>query len=179
MRKFFVGVFVLLVSFIIADRTFASENDIQLEDLTTQGEIIYQDEEITVRDFGNDPDIANLIKEEPNSVTANTNNTGIGIQAVGPGGSANVTAATNGRTIYYTVRPATLWPYHFSGVIKLRYYSGFKRDATIGGMGAAGSSVSGAVSMNKNNGGYATLSGKAYSLDGDEYKVLPGVGVAY
>jgi hypothetical protein len=63
--------------------------------------------------------------------------------------------------------------------VKLRYHSVFKRDAPIGGMGALGSTVSGAVSMNKNNGGVAYLTGTAYALNNTYYKVLPGVSTSY
>lgn len=40
-------------------------------------------------------------------------------------------------------------------------------------MGGLGLSVRGAVHMKKNKGGYACLSGTAYSLDFSKYTVLP------
>ncbi|MDA1771364.1 hypothetical protein PDJ95_08155 [Bacillus cereus] len=46
-------------------------------------------------------------------------------------------------------------------------------------MGALGSTLSGSVSMNKNNGGYATLTGTAYSTDWKYYKVIPGVDTSF
>lgn len=42
-----------------------------------------------------------------------------------------------------------------------------------------GSTVSGIVEMNKNNGGVAYLTGAAYSARGDRYKVLPGVHTSF
>ncbi|MBY8913333.1 hypothetical protein KY305_11335 [Bacillus sp. YC2] len=178
MKKLFVLSFIVLSSFLLASPSLASEKPSQLEDLSQLGDIVYQDNEITVRDLGNDPLVSNIIAEDPNSVIADED-AGIKPKAVGPGGRAVINAADNGRTIYWTVRPKTLWPFHFEGYVKLRYYSGFKRDAPIGGMGALGSSISGAVHMNKNNGGYATLKGTAYSLDMSKYSVLPGVGTSF
>ncbi|MGX9952357.1 hypothetical protein ACS9SB_0020340 [Bacillus subtilis] len=178
MKKLIVMSFTVLFSLFLAVPAFASEEPQNLNDLSNLGEIIYEDDEITVRDFGNDPVISNIITEDPNSVIAEEN-AGIKPQVVGPGGRAVVTAGDYGRTIYWTVRPNTLWPYHFEGKVKLRYYSGFKRDAPVGGMGALGSSLSGAVHMKKNNGGYATLTGTAYSLDFSKYKVLPGAGTSF
>ncbi|WKB36750.1 hypothetical protein QS257_07265 [Terrilactibacillus sp. S3-3] len=97
----------------------------------------------------------------------------------GSGGRASIVAGNSGRIVYWSVKPATLWPYSFSGVVKLRYYSGFKRDAPIGGMGALGSSLSGSVTMHKNNGGVAYLSGTAYAISGHAYVVLPGVHTTF
>ncbi|WJQ05503.1 hypothetical protein QT236_17945 (plasmid) [Geobacillus stearothermophilus] len=97
----------------------------------------------------------------------------------GPGGRASIVAGDSGRIVYWSVKPATAWPYNFVGLVKLRYYSGFKRDVPVGGMGALGSTVSGAVTMNKNNGGVAYLSGTAYALTGDRYRVLPGVSTTF
>lgn len=178
MKKLFVMGFTVFFSLFLVVPAFASEKPQNLEDLSNIGEIVYQDDEITVRDLGDDPVISNIITEDPNSVIAEEN-AGIKPQVVGPGGRAVVTAGDYGRTIYWTVRPNTLWPYHFEGKVKLRYYSGFKRDAIVGGMGGLGSSVSGAVHMNKNNGGYASLSGTAYSLDFSKYRVLPGAGTSF
>lgn len=93
----------------------------------------------------------------------------------GPGGRSSIVAGNTGRIVYWSVKPATLWPYSFTGLVKLRYHSGFKRDAPIGGLGAIGSTVSGEVTMNKNNGGVAYLSGTAYSVTGSKYTVLTGV----
>lgn len=176
---------VMLFSLILVTPTFASEvseKDQELETLTeNKGEIIYQDDEITVRSFGNDPEIADAIFNHPdsvvgdNSVGVNENDIMPFASVTGPGGRASIVAGTSGRIVYWSVKPATLWPYSFTGLVKLRYYSGFKRDVPIGGLGAIGSTVSGEVTMNKNNGGVAYLSGTAYSLKGDKYTVLPGV----
>lgn len=178
MKKLFLMSFTVFLSLFLAVPTLASEKPQNLEDLSNLGEIVYQDDEITVRDLGNDPVISNIITEDPNSVIAEEN-AGIKPQVVGPGGKAVVTAGDRGRTIYWTVRPNTYWPYHFEGKVKLRYHSGFKRDAIVGGMNGIGLSVSGAVHMNKNNGGYASLSGTAYSLDFSKYRVLPGAGTSF
>ncbi|MED1738173.1 hypothetical protein P4U97_01310 [Bacillus swezeyi] len=178
MKKIALLAFAAFFSFSLAIPTFASEKPDQLEDLPQLGDVVYEDDEIVVRDLGNDPEIAKIIEEDPNSDIAEEK-AGIKPQAVGPGGRAVINAADNGRTIYWTVRPNTLWPFHFEGKVKLRYYSGFKRDAPIGSMGFLGQSVSGAVHMKPNNGGYASLVGTAYSLDFSKYKVLPGVGTSF
>lgn len=176
----------MLFSLVLSAPAFASEKtDEDLEKLTEdKGVIIYMDDEITVRSFGNDTEIAEAISEHPNSVrsyesNANNENTITPFGAVGSGGWADITAGNSGRIVYWSVKPATLWPYHFEGYVKLRYHSGVKRDAPIGGFGAIGSTLSGSVTMNKNNGGVAYLTGKAYSVTFDEYKVLPGVNVSF
>lgn len=187
MKKIILSMLFILFSLVLVTPAFADENkdpDQVLADLSQEGEIIYQDEEITVRSFGNDPEIAEAISNHPNSVRSfepNLNNGDVfmPLGAVGPGGWSNITAGNSGRVVYWSVKPATLWPYHFAGVVKLRYHSGFKRDAPIGGMGALGSTLSGSVTMNKNNGGVAYLSGTAYALTGDRYSVLPGVHVSF
>lgn len=185
MKKIVLSAFLMLFSLVLVTPALANEDPDQvLEDLSQKGEIIYQDEEITVRSFGNDPEIAEAISNHPNSVSSfepNLNNKDVimPMGAVGTGGWSNITAGDSGRIVYWSVKPATLWPYHFEGLVKLRYYSGYKRDAPIGGMGALGSTLSGSVTMNKNNGGIAYLSGTAYSLTFDKYTVLPGVSAAF
>ncbi len=192
MKKIIFLTLVMLFSLaiVIVTPAFASETpDQKLEELSKTGEIIYQDDEITVRSFGNDPEISDAIINHPNSVVAdenpvvNNDTTGNVIvpfsSVTGPGGRASIVAGDSGRIVYWTVKPATLWPYDFVGVVKLRYHSRFKRDAPIGGMGALGSSLSGSVTMNKNNGGVAYLSGTAYAISGDQYKVLPGVHTSF
>ncbi|MDA2113616.1 hypothetical protein PDN13_31935 [Bacillus cereus] len=178
MKKLFTFVFVALFSLTLADFTYASENtsnDLNLD--LSNSKIIYQDEEITVGSFGNDPDIAKKIEESPTSVT---NFEAVPyLTATGPGGKATLDAGANGRTIYWSVKPATSWPWTFKGNIGLRYYSGFKRDVTILGAGALGSSDSGYVYMNPNNGGRASLTGTAYAVNNSYYKVMPGVSVGF
>lgn len=183
MKKIIVPIFVMLFSLILVAPTsaFASETsekaDQELEILTeNKGEIIYKDDEITVRSFGNDTEIAESISNHPNNVRSNAV-TPFG--ASGSGGWADISAGDSGRIVYWSVKPATLWPYHFEGYVKLRYHSGFKRDAPISGFGAIGSTLSGSVTMNKNNGGVAYLTGTAYSLTFDKYKVLPGVNCSF
>lgn len=184
MKSIILSTFIMLFSLILVTPTFASENeDKVLEELSQKGEIIYKDDEITVRSFGNDPEISEAIFNHSNSIVKNENNANDNIitpfGATGSGGWSSITASDSGRSVYWSVKPATLWPFHFTGLVKLRYYSGFKRDAPIGGMGIAGQTISGSVSMNKNNGGIAYLSGTAYAVTGDRYKVLPGVNVSF
>lgn len=172
-------------SLILVTPTFtskANEKDQELETLSeNKGEIIYQDDEITVRSFGNNPEIADAIFNNPDSVVGD-NSVEVNEKSImpfasinGPGGRSSIVAGNTGRIVYWSVKPATLWPYSFTGLVKLRYHSGFKRDAPIGGLGAIGSTVSGEVTMNKNNGGVAYLSGTAYSVTGSKYTVLTGV----
>lgn len=174
MKKVFSIVLIMFFGLLIADPTAASASE-DLSDLNEVGEIIYQDEEITVRELGNDPEIAERIENHADAEEEIL----VSPFATGPGGKAVISAGDSGRIIYWTIRPNTAWPYNFTGKVALRYHSGFKRDAPIGGMGMLGSSVSGSVSMNKNNGGYATLSGTAFSLDGKKRSVLPGVGTSF
>lgn len=184
MKKLFLSSLFMLFSLILVTPAFASDEtaDQKLEELSQTGEIIYEDDEITITSFGNDPEISEAIFNHPNSVTSAVENeinsiTPYGV--TGPGGWSSITASDSGRSVYWSVKPATLWPFHFEGTVKLRYHSGFKRDAPIGSMGALGQTVSGAVTMNKNNGGVAYLTGTAYALSRDKYKVLPGVHTSF
>lgn len=187
MKKLMLSTFFAIFSLVLVTPVFASETDDQkLEMLNTTGEIIYQDEEITVRSFGNDEEIANTILNHPESVSINDNTPIINDKnpimyssATGPGGRASIVASNSGRSLYWSVKPATKWPYQFNGNVALNYHSGYKRNQTVGGMGALGSTLSGGVTMNKNNGGYANLTGTAYSLDMKYYKVMPGVSTSF
>jgi len=61
MKKIIFLTLVMLFSLaiVIVTPAFASETpDQKLEELSKTGEIIYQDDEITVRSFGNDPEIS-------------------------------------------------------------------------------------------------------------------------
>jgi len=58
MKKVFTLAFVVMFSFILTDSVYASENDNDLNLDLSKSEIIYQDDEITVGSFGNDPEIA-------------------------------------------------------------------------------------------------------------------------
>lgn len=178
MKKLFLSTLFMLFSLALVTPTFASETDDQkLEELSQNGEIIYQDDEITVTSFGNDEEIANAIFNHPDSISETAISP---ISAVtGPGGRSSIVAGDSGRIVYWSVKPATAWPYNFTGSVKLKYYSGFSRTQAIGGLGALGSTVSGSVSMNKNNGGVASLSGTAHALTGDQYRVLPGVSTTF
>lgn len=190
MKKGLLSSFGLLTAsiffFLSPINSHASEKDDQeLKSLTEEkGEIVYQDDEITVRTFGNDEEISEAILNHPDSSTVSTiNSDSPGIQpfasvGFGNGGRASI-IVLNSREVEWTVRPATAWPYNFSGFVKLRYFSGFKRDVAIGGMSGLGLSVSGSVSMKKNNGGTAYLSGRATAISGDRYTVIPGINQSF
>ncbi|QYA46162.1 hypothetical protein KYI13_13015 (plasmid) [Macrococcoides bohemicum] len=179
------------VAFILALGFLTNSNSVQadeLEDLTKgKGEIIYQDSEITVRSFGTDEKIAQAIANDKDTVESSFNNpiqskqnSSILYSSVtGPGGVSRINPCDTRRCVYWQVKPATVFPYNFNGTVKLRYHSGFKRDAFVFGFGMAGSTTSGIVEMNKNNGGVAYLTGAAYDLRGERYKVLPGVHTSF
>lgn len=187
MKKFITPILTFLLTFALAVPAFASESSEQeLETLTeNKGEVTYMDDEITVTDFGDDPDISDAIFNNPDSVVADSSLgvNGFGITPYssvnGPGGRASIVAGDSGRIVYWSVKPATAWPFNFSGLVKLRYHSGFSRNAVIGSMGILGQTVSGSVTMNKNNGGVAYLSGTAYALTKEKFKVLPGVHTSF
>lgn len=190
MKRVTLSILVMFLSLFLVTPTFASEvsekADQELETLTkNKGEVIYQDDEITVESFGNDTEISDAIFNHPDSVVEDDSfevneNEIMPLSSVnGPGGRASIVAGNSGRVVYWSVKPKTSWPYSFLGIVKLRYHSGFKRDAAVGGSGVAGSTSSGKVTMNKNNGGVAYLSGSAYSLNGNLFKVLPGVHVSF
>lgn len=183
MKKIVLSTLFMLLSLVLITPTFASANTDQLDELLPTGEIIYMDEEITVTSFGTDTEASEMIFNHPDSVVSddavNENTFTTFASSTGPGGRASIIASTSGRSVYWSVKPATAWPYNFAGLVKLRYHSGFKRDAPVGGMGAFGSTISGAVTMNKNNGGVATLTGTAYALNASYYKVLPGVSESF
>lgn len=183
MKKFTLSLLIMMLTFILANPAFANESyDRKLEALAEKGEIVYKDDEITVRSFGNDQEISDLIFNHPDSVVAIGNEEEVNenimrpmASVTGPGGRASMIAGKSGRVVYWSAKPNTKWPFTFSGTVKLRYHSGFKRDAHVGGVGAFGSTVSGQVTMNKNNGGIAYLSGTAYALNGSQFTVLPKV----
>ncbi|MFS0878978.1 hypothetical protein [Metabacillus niabensis] len=171
---------------VLADSVYASENDLNLD--LTKATITYEDYEIIVGSFGNDPEIAKQIEESLTSVTSEEQSLVTPVDqslitpfktVTGAGGKVTIDAGTSGRIIYWSVTPATSWPWIFTGDIQLRYYSGYKRDAAIVGAGGLGSSASGYVTMKKNNGGIATLVGTAYSTDNKNYKVMPGASVPF
>lgn len=186
MKKIAILIFLMLLSLFLATPTFASQ-DIEetLDELNLTGEIIYQDDEITVRSFGDNPEIAEAIFNHPDSVVAdnslieNKNDFTPFSSVTGPGGRSSIVASDTGRSVYWSVKPATSWPYSFSGLVKLRYYSGFSRDVPVGGISALGKTLSGTVTMNKNNGGVTSLSGTAVAINGSAYTVLPGVSTTF
>ncbi|MFL0438724.1 hypothetical protein ACH0BG_19010 [Bacillus pumilus] len=170
MKKFTLSLLIMMLTFVLANPAFANESyDQKLDSL--KGEVVYKDDEITVTSFGNDKEISDSVvaeDEDENIIKPLAS-------AIGMGGRASIVAGTSGRVVYWSVNPNTKWPYNFMGTVKLRYHSGFKRDAPIGGMGGLGSTVAGKVTMNKNNGGVAYLRGTAYALNGSRYHVLPRV----
>ncbi|MFF2457690.1 hypothetical protein [Peribacillus simplex] len=76
MKMIVLPIVFMLFSLVLANPTFSSEKaDQELEELAQQkGEIIYMDDEITVRSFGNDTEISDVIFNHPNSVVVNENN---------------------------------------------------------------------------------------------------------
>lgn len=176
---------MLALSFLVTSNSAQAD---ELEELTKgKGEIIYQDSEITVKSFGNDEKIAQAIANDKdtvekvfnNSIPPQQNNSILYSSVSGPGGVSRINPCDTRRCVYWQVKPATLFPYNFNGTVKLRYHSGFKRDAFVFGFGMVGSTTSGIVEMNKNNGGVAYLTGAAYDLRGDRYRVLPGVHTSF
>lgn len=187
MKKILVIMILALGLFDTSAFAATSKNQNNLDVLTkNKGEIIYQDKEITVTSFGTDKEIANAIANDPNTIETgiekpqpNQSDSVVYIAQPGDGGISRIDRGDDRQSVYWSVTPKTLWPYNFEGEVKLRYHSGFKRDVPIGGMGALGSTVSGKVTMNKNNGGVAYLSGTAYSMTFDKYRVLPGVHTSF
>lgn len=185
MKKIILSTFIMLFSLVLVSPTFASaseKDDQLLEELSQTGEIIYTDDEITVRIFEDNEEISDAIFNYPNNTETtfeDENESNIMPLVSGPGGTSRIIAGDSGRIVYWTVKPATAWPFNFSGTIKLRYHSGFARDASIGGMGVLGQSISGSVTMNQNNGGVAYLTGTAYAINGHQYTVLPGVHTSF
>ncbi|MBM7646799.1 hypothetical protein JOD45_003033 [Scopulibacillus daqui] len=111
--------------------------------------IVYKDDDITVRSFGDDPEVSDIIFNNPNSVAAYENKIMPRSSVIGNGGRASIVAGNSGRIVYWSVKPATAWPYKFIGTVKLRYHSGFKRDVPLGRLGALHSTASGSVKMKK------------------------------
>jgi hypothetical protein len=156
--------------------------DTVLQSYENKGIVVYQDDDITVRSFGTDPVIASAIEHASKTVHVGVYDPNVGRErttATGHGGIARLNASDSGRAVYWQVKPSTAWPFEFTGSVKLAYHSGFKRTANVFGVGAFGSTVSGEVTMHKNRGDYAKLTGKAYSLNGVKYTVLPGVGTSF
>src|SRR5699024_5078369 len=138
MKRVTLSILVMFLSLFLVTPTFASEvsekADQELETLTkNKGEVIYQDDEITVESFGNDTEISDAIFNHPDSVVEDDSfevneNEIMPLSSVnGPGGRASIVAGNSGRVVYWSVKPKTSWPYSFLGIVKLRYHSGFKR----------------------------------------------------
>lgn len=183
MKKIIILFFASFLYFNLSDSVFASEDDDGMYIDMSNAEITYQDDEITVWSFGNDPEIIKQIEDSPTSISSEevieSGQIIPFLTATGPGGKVTLDPGSNGRYIYWSVKPSTAWPWTFAGEIQLRYYSGFKRDAPIWGSGGLGLSTGGLISMNKNNGGKATLKGTAYATNGNKYKVVPNATVGF
>src|SRR5699024_7649141 len=190
MKRVTLSILVMFLSLFLVTPTFATavseKADQELETLTkNKGELTYQVNEFTAESIGNNTEISDVIFNHTDSIEEDDSfevihNKMMSLTSVnGPVGRASIVAGNSGRVVYWSVKPKTSWPYSFLGIVKLRYHSGFKRDAAVGGSGVAGSTSSGKVTMNKNNGGVAYLSGSAYSLNGNLFKVLPGVHVSF
>lgn len=172
--------------FTFSSNAFANETFINAD--AEEDTIIYQDDEITVKSLGKglsegtliDPEI---IYEDDEIVVSTSENFIPAISlfstATGPGGTAKLDASSDRRNIYWSVKPKTIAPWFFRGTLKLRYYSGFSRDVDLTGYGAVGSTWSGIVSLNANNGGVVYLSGSAYAANGSLFNVLPEFNIAF
>lgn len=97
----------------------------------------------------------------------------------GPGGVVTLDMSVNNRTIYWSVKPATNWPWIFAGNLNLHYFSGFKRTVMISGSGAMGSRTSGYITLNAHNGGTVRMTGTATSLNGSNYQVMPNASMPF
>lgn len=150
-----------------------------LDNKSLTGKIIYEDDEVKVVSFENNQTAANTINIASNTVSAQEANNNPRTTANGSGGIAKLNAGDNGRTLYWSVKPDTIWPYNFNGNIKVNYYSGKVRNQAIGGFGALHQTLSGYMTMKKNKGGSAKLTGTAVNTNGVSYRVLPSVQVAF
>lgn len=186
MKKILSIIVALAFFFVGGEVVQAAESldDVDINDY--EHEVIYEDEEITVGSFGNNEEIAEMLENSPTSVASYDflNNSDSDITpfstGTGPGGVSRIDVATSdNRTIFWSVTPATNWPYVFEGAIELRYFSGFSRDALITGAGAIGSTASGYITLNAHNGGTATLTGNAYDATFARYAVVPYVTIPF
>lgn len=151
-------------------------------------EIVYQDEEITVGSFGNNEDFAKVLENSPTSITVSSENinqddSNSGIvpfkTVSGPGGVVTLDSSDNKRTIYWTVKPSTAWPWIFEGNLELQYFSGYRRNVDLTGAGVLGSYTGGFVELNAHKGGTARLTGTAYDLRGDKFTVVPQAALPF
>lgn len=197
LKRLIIPGVILVSSQLLYTSTFASENDQHnaavaqetLDNSNFKGEIVYQDQDITVRNYGNNDQVSKLIDTASNTVSTGTAKQSVTTPenpifsnkstTVGNGGVAKLNAGNSGRILYWSVNPNTAWLYNFQGSIHLSYYSGFQRTAAVGGFGSLHQTVSGSITMNKNRGGYASLSGEAVSITGKNFFVLPGVGTSF
>lgn len=97
MKQIFSLVLVVFISMFLVNTASASENDGIDFDLSN-AEITYQDDEITVISFGNDPEIAKQIQEY--SGADNSQLIQPLVSQSGPGGFAKIEAYDTGRAIF-------------------------------------------------------------------------------
>lgn len=95
----------------------------------------------------------------------------------GEGGSATID--TYEKSVWWKVRPATNWPYEFTGYIEVEYYNGQYESFDVSGVGALGSTCSGAVPLSYSGGYKVTFGGKAIALNGTSYATLPGLEAGF
>ncbi|QZY88646.1 hypothetical protein [Exiguobacterium acetylicum] len=95
----------------------------------------------------------------------------------GPGGVSKLDYLSSAKLLAWNVKPATSWPYHFTGLVT---FTGAIHDATAvsgTGFGSEGDTIN--AKGSKGQFVYATLTGTAYALDGDKFVTMPGAGVGY
>lgn len=147
----FAGASLLVSESVFADSTDplnAQQAQNQLDNGSFKSDIVYQDDDITVRSFGDNHDLATAIANAENTVSAGTTATNSVNTNTGNGVVARLNAGDSGRILYWSIKPATEWPYHFNGSVNTKYYSGASRKAPVGGFGALYSTLS-FLTMNK------------------------------
>lgn len=95
----------------------------------------------------------------------------------GNGGTAYIEYMSSSRTLTWGVKPATAWPYRFSGVVSYSYGYNGKTPISGTGFGWEGDEIAAPGPYGTYI--WAELGGTAFALDGDAFVVLPGVGQGY
>ncbi|MFF0653498.1 hypothetical protein ACFYTB_20595 [Bacillus velezensis] len=165
MKKLLSGLLVVAFSLGLYSPSASAEENVAYED---------DNFVVTTSDSPVNSGVGHFIIPEKNKSDFSTQGT-----AIGNGGKATLNSSNDRRRIYWSVKPKTWGPYLFQGKLKLRYYSGYKRDALISAWGALGSTASGVEYLNKNNGGKVYMSGKAVTTSGSIYGVLPSFSIAF
>ena len=95
----------------------------------------------------------------------------------GPGGTSRLNYLSSAKLLDWSVKPATSWPYRFSGGITFSgSISGYTAVSGTG-FGTEGDTVNARGS--KGQYVYASLTGTATDLDGGRFVTMPGVGTSY